>query len=186
MHQEISVLAEQAKRLVKELYGVLDAERGYTAQIADTAHAAHLNRKADQPVGEHAHAVNHEIHHHGVIGVLGAAQSSLDNGETGLHEHDQETRDQCPDKIDRNFVLPDLICHVGNGETFRLRGLIGDRVGDRYVGHRSGKRSIRIAGGALFSFRCLDALQIGVSNGNWGGGRRRWRGRGGRCLRAPE
>ena len=91
---------------------VLGVQGRRAAQVGHAADAAHLDREADQPVRQHADAVHHEIHHHGVIGVLGAAQARLDDGKPGLHEHDQEAADQCPGEVDGDLVLADLVCHI--------------------------------------------------------------------------
>ena len=45
----------------------------------------------------------------GVRGVFCAAQTGFDQRETGLHEHDEEARDECPDKVDRVQVVRDAI-----------------------------------------------------------------------------
>ena len=63
---------------------------GVPPRLATAPTPPFLDREADQPVGEHADAVHHEVHHHGVVGVLGAAQTGLDDREAGLHEHDEE------------------------------------------------------------------------------------------------
>ena len=126
------------------------AEHRRVAQIGYRADAAHLNREADQPVGQHADAVHHEVHHHGVVGVLRAAQTGLDDGESGLHEHDQEAGDQGPDEVDGDLVLADLIGDVADGEAFRLGGLVGDGIGDGNVGDGAGEAAVGIAVGASF------------------------------------
>ena len=92
----------------------LGVERRRAAEVGDRADAAHLNGEADQPVGEHADAVHHEVHHHGVVGVLGAAEPGFDDREAGLHEHDQEAADQRPDEVDGDPVLARPVHEVGD------------------------------------------------------------------------
>ena len=125
--QHDAVHAEQAEVLAEKLHGVLGAERRRAAQVGDRADAAFLYGKADQPVGEHAGAVHHEVHHHGVVGVLRAAQAGLDDGEPGLHEHDEEAGDQRPHEVDGDLVLADLVDDVGKRQALL-------RVADRDVG----------------------------------------------------
>ena len=88
---------------------LLVQRRGMPPRLAIGADAALLDRESDQPVGQHADAVHHEVHHHGVVGVLGAAQAGLDDGESGLHEHDQEAGDQRPHEVDGDLILADLV-----------------------------------------------------------------------------
>src|SRR5207247_16460 len=78
--------------------------------------AARVEGDGNQPGGDHPEAVHHEVHHHGVVGVLRPAEAGLDQGEAGLHEHDQEARDEGPDEVDRDPVLTDLVDDVGDRE----------------------------------------------------------------------
>ncbi len=54
------------------------------------ADAAHLKGKAADPVTEHSEAIDHEVHSHGVPGILGLGETGLNHGKTGLHKHNQE------------------------------------------------------------------------------------------------
>ena len=65
---------------------------GVPPSVATRADAAHLQGEAADPVAEHADRVDHEVHGHGVGGVLGAGEAGLHHREAGLHEHDQEAR----------------------------------------------------------------------------------------------
>ena len=114
LREEEPVLSEEAEGLAEQGDGVLGVQGRRSAQVADAADAAHLDAEADQPVGQHAHAVHHEVHHHGVVGVLGAAEARLHDGKAGLHEHDQEARNQGPDEVDRDLVLADLVHQVAD------------------------------------------------------------------------
>ena len=160
--------------------GGLGGQRRGAAQVTDSAYATHLNGKADQPVGQHAHAVHHEVHHHGVIGVLGAAEASFHDGETGLHEHDQEAGDQRPHEVDGDLVLPDLVDDVADREALGA-------VTYGHVAHGSRKRSARVAHGALVRRRGSHVLHV-VHRQHRGTGRRGWcgslRSGCGRCCRS--
>jgi len=59
-----------------------------------------------------------------VVGVLRPAQPGLDDGETGLHEHDEEAGDERPStKLIADLVLAHQVDDVGDRQAF-LR--IGD------------------------------------------------------------
>ena len=51
-----------------------------------------------------------------MVGVFDAAQTRLNHGEAGLHEHDQEARDQRPHKVDGDLVLAHLVGDVAQRE----------------------------------------------------------------------
>ena len=59
------------------------------------------------PVGDASHREIHEVLHDDVPGVLCPGESSLDEGETSLHEHHQNGRQYQPDLIDRVCYLAD-------------------------------------------------------------------------------
>ena len=83
-----------------------------SAQHGCSGSAAHLDSKSADPVGEQTEAVDHEVHHHGVVGVLGAAQSGFDDGEAGLHEHNQEAATRVQVKVDTDAILSGLIYQI--------------------------------------------------------------------------
>ncbi len=145
MGEEISALPPQAERLAKKGYHEFTAKDGRIAEIGNTADATFLNRKSDQPVGQHAYAIHHEVHHHSVVSVLGPAQTGLDDRKSRLHKHDQKAGDQCPDEIDGNLVLADLVGDIANGEALRLGGFVGDGVSNRNVRDITSKAAIRVA-----------------------------------------
>ena len=122
VHQKQAVLAPKTERLAEKRDGKFAEERRCYPRLATRADAAHLDGEADQPIGEHADAVHHEVHHHGVIGVLGAAEAGFDDGETRLHEHDQEARDQGPHEVDGDTVLPVWFSNILDGNALLAIG----------------------------------------------------------------
>jgi len=97
--EEETFSAPETPVVSHEVNGELVAERLCAAQHGHSGGAAHLNGEAAHPVGEQTKAIDHEVHHHDVVGVLGPAQSGFNNGKTGLHEHDQKPGDQGPGEI---------------------------------------------------------------------------------------
>ena len=61
-------------------------------------------------------------------GVLGAGEPGFNQGKTGLHEHDQEARDQRPHEVDGYAVLSG---HVGQLRCQRLFGAKRRDLSDR-------------------------------------------------------
>ena len=89
------------------------------AEGGNPAHAAHLNGKAAHPVAEDADAVDHEVHRHGMPGILRPGEPALGHGKPCLHEHDQKAADQHPNHIDRDPVMPDNVRQLC-GQRFTL------------------------------------------------------------------
>src|SRR6266700_2013923 len=52
------------------------------------ANAAELKGETCNEVPDHAKTVDHEIHTHGMTGVLGTTEPRFDEREAGLHKHD--------------------------------------------------------------------------------------------------
>ena len=173
VHQEQAVLAPQAEGLSEQGEAVFAAEHRRAAQGAQRSHAAHLNGEADQPVGQQTGAIDHEVHHHGVVGVLGPAQARFDRREPGLHEHDQEAGDQGPHEVDGDPVLADLVQSVLDGDALLA-------VGYHDVGHVTGERPVRIALGAGVGTRGGRVLDVLVRDHYRS---RRGRRSGSRCRR---
>ena len=83
--------------------------------------------------------VDHEVHAHGVRGVLRAGEAGLDHREAGLHEHDEEAADQRPHEVDGDLVVADGVHDLGER---RVRGVLdGDVLGG------AGRGAGRIADG---------------------------------------
>src|SRR4051812_27081470 len=101
--------APQAPGLTEEADRVLGVKCACTAERTHAADPTHLDRKSAYPVSEQAEAVDHEIHHHGVIGILRATKAGFNDCKPGLHEHDQKSSDQCPNEVDRDSVLTNLV-----------------------------------------------------------------------------
>ena len=137
MRQEKCALAKEAEGFAEQRDDEFFAQHGHVPKIRHAADAAHLDGESDQPVGQHSDAINHEVHHHGVVGVLGAAQPGFHDRESRLHEHDQEASDQRPHKVDGDLVLSDLVGKVADGKPLGLGGLIGDGIGNGYIGNSS-------------------------------------------------
>src|SRR5215470_9758667 len=131
--------APQPKTLAKQVDREFTAKTG-TAAAERTVRpsATHLDREAAYPIRKEPEAIDHEVHHHCVVGILRATQSGLHNGETRLHKHDQKARDQRPDEVDRNSILTRLIDDVCQRET-----LFG--IGCYNITDSSGFRASRIA-----------------------------------------
>ena len=151
------MLSEEAPVLAEQMNGELAIERCRAAEVRDRSHAAFLYRKPDCPVGEHADAVDHEVHHHGVVGVLRTAEPRFDDREAGLHEHDEEPRDERPHEVGRDQVAADRADDVLNREAFL-------RVGHRNVRGRAGQRTARVAGRLVGRVWRRDVLDVGVSD----------------------
>ena len=79
----------------------------------------------------------------------------LDDGEAGLHEHDEEAGDERPDEVDRDLVLADEADHVADREADL-------RVADGDVADRAGERAGRVAQGAVLGLGRRHALDISV------------------------
>ena len=52
------------------------------------------------------------------LAFLARHKSGFNDGEPGLHEHDQETCDQRPGEVDTNAVLAYLIYEIGQRDAF--------------------------------------------------------------------
>ena len=70
------------------------------------------------------------------LAFLARQRPGLDDGEAGLHEHDEEAGDQRPDEVDGDLVLADLVDEVGDRQTLF-------RVGHGDVGRVAGQRCRR-------------------------------------------
>ena len=138
--------AAQADRehLVKRLES---AEVGHP----DGAQAAEGEPEADEEEAHDADGVDHEVHAHRVHRVLGPGEARLDQREAGLHEHDQEARDEQPREVDAEPVLVDEVGQLGRVRLLRGGGgivalLDGPRRQPVEVGPAGGGRARRIAG----------------------------------------
>ena len=119
--------------------GQFVVQAGVAAQRAGTGrpNAAEHEGEAADVEAEHAQRIDHEVHGHGVRGVLGAAQAGFHQREAGLHEHDQEAGDQRPHEVDRDAVVADGVRQL-HGQRLRLglRGVIVERLLGVVVGGR--------------------------------------------------
>src|SRR5262245_18862458 len=103
--------------MAHEGYGVLRVERVRPAQHRRPGRTAHLDCETAYPVRKEAEAINHEIHHHRVIGVLGATETCFDDRKAGLHEHHKEAAHQRPCEVDPDTILPNLIDDISQGQS---------------------------------------------------------------------
>jgi hypothetical protein len=116
--------AEKAEILAEQVYGeFVRQECGPAAEARHAADAAHLEREAADPIPEHAERIDHEVHGHGVPGVLCLGEARLNHGEPGLHEHDQETRHEGPDDVDSDAVVAHDIRKFRRERFFRTQVL---------------------------------------------------------------
>src|SRR5262249_3527771 len=77
--------------------------RGREAMRADDAVAvAECDPEADEPVDERADPEDENVLAGDGRGVLHPRQARLEEGEAGLHEHDQHCRDDDPDRVGRD------------------------------------------------------------------------------------
>src|SRR5882757_3496133 len=150
-------------------------QRLEATKIAVARSSAHLDCESDQPVGEQAAGVHEEIHHVRVIGVFHPAQARLDHGKTCLHEHDEKAAYECPNEVDGDLVLPNLVSNIGNRNA-SLWVCCGDVIDG------SSKGTSRISLGQICRSGSLACgiLQLGVCRGScdWsrcGSGSRRCR-----------
>ena len=150
-------MTEDAEGLAEERDDMFGVQRRGTTEIRDRADTPHLNRKTNQPICKHADAVDHEIHHHGMVGILGPTQAGLHNGKPRLHEHDKKPCDERPNEIDGDFILAYLIYQVSNRRSFF-------RVGHRDVACCAGERTVRVAFGPGVSTWHRSASDIGIGD----------------------
>ena len=103
------------------------------------------------------------------LAFFARAQPGFDDGEAGLHEHDEEARDQRPHEVDRDLVLADLTHDVADRQPLL-------HVPDRDVRRVARDRSTGVAFGFVRRRRRRDVLDVGVHNRRWccrwSGGRR--------------
>ena len=135
--QEEALHAEEAEGVAEETDGELAIERCGAAKHAQSTDAAHLQRVAADPVPEHAYRVDHEVHRHGVRGILRAREAGLHHREPALHEHHEEASEQRPHEIDGDLVVTDGLHHL------RQRWILG--VLDCHVSGSAGRGPRRIA-----------------------------------------
>ena len=147
--EEESLGPPKAPVVSQQVNSELMAERIDATQHGRAGSSAHLDGISAHPVGEQTEAIDHEVHHHGVVAVLGAAQSGFNDGETGLHEHDEKSGDQCPYKIDRNAILARLVHQIHQSE--RLGG-----VSVNHIVRGSGLGAAGIACGLIVGRRSTD------------------------------
>ena len=140
--QEEARRAENPELVAADVDGHLVGEHLRPAEAGHAADAAHLEGEAADPVTEHADAVDHEVHGHGVACVFGAGESGLGQGEAGLHEHDQEAADQRPDHVDGDAVVADHVGQLGG------QGFLFGQGRHVFLGGRAGRRADDVGRGA--------------------------------------
>jgi len=102
-----------------------------------------------------------------VVGVLRPAQPGFNDGEPGLHEHDEEPGNERPHEVDGNTVLPRLIDRIRKRDS--LGGVSGHDIVDR-----AGLSPPGVALGQIVSGRGLG--RFGIQRQVHLGPRRRGRG----------
>ena len=80
------------------------------------------------------------------LAFFARARPGLDDGEAGLHEHDEEAGDQRPDEVDGDQVLADRVDDVVDRQALL-------HVADRDVADGAGDGAGRIALGLVLGFR---------------------------------
>ena len=128
--EEHAALSAEAPIGAEEIQHMFADQRLQAAQVTVSGRAAHLDAEADDPVSEQAARVHEEVHHVGVVGILHSAQTSFNHRESGLHEHDQEARDQGPGEVDADLVLTNLVGYIG--QRYSDFGVGRGHVIDRY------------------------------------------------------
>ena len=132
--------------LAEQIDGHFVVEIGHHAQVRDLAHPAEHKGKPADPETQHADGVNHDIHAHGMHGVLGPGKARLHQREAQLHEHDQVAGDQGPDNVNGDLVVAHRV------RDFRQDGFprfLGSDILDR-----PGNRTARIVVGAAAAAGC--------------------------------
>src|SRR5579875_3704820 len=75
LRQKETVRAKEAPGFPKKVDTEFSTQRSGASEIADGTHSAHLERETAHPIGKQAESINHKVHHHSVVRVLGAAQA---------------------------------------------------------------------------------------------------------------
>ena len=103
--------------------------------------------------------------------VLGAAQARFHQGESGLHEHDQEPRDQGPHEVDRDAVMPDRISELHRqGLDFQLSDVVGICLLIVVIGLNL-RRVLQVVGAQFRRRRRDETARGGLGIGSHSGGR---------------
>ena len=113
-------------------------------------------RESADPEPEHAEAVDHEVHRHGVRRILRPAQARLHEREAGLHEHDEEPGDQRPDEVDRVDAVGRRLRHRVDSHCEDPFVVALSRIGLRVAGDRIGGRR-RLESARLVRYRIWKA-----------------------------
>ena len=110
---------EQPEILTEKSNGRFTVEKSRSAgKTGHAADAAHLEGKSTDPVAEHAYAIDHEIHGHGVARISCARETRFGHGEPRLHEHDEKPGHESPHHVDGDTVVADHVCE------FRRKGFV--------------------------------------------------------------
>ena len=162
--QEEAARPENSPRLAKQRKGVLGIQGHRATQRSSWSDATHLQSEPAHPERKQPETIDHEVHHHGVIRILRAAQSCFHDGKPGLHEHNEEAGNKGPHEVDGNPVLPNLIYRIGQGQPLV-------RVRDHDIVHGPGLRSAGVTLGQIIGRRRLRRLYV---QGRIHGRTRRW------------
>src|SRR5690348_7658240 len=98
-------------------------DRRREAVRADDAVAvAERNSEADKPVDERADSEDEDVLAGDMRGVLHSRQARLEEGEAGLHEHDEDRRDDDPDRVgrDQEVRIAHLVSTASSDRPVRL------------------------------------------------------------------
>ncbi len=104
--QEVPSVTEDSKWLAENGPSNFIAEARITTQCRQSTQPAEHEGETANVKAQHAERIDHEIHGHGVVHVFGAGHARFHHGEPGLHEHDEEARDQGPHDVDGHSVMP--------------------------------------------------------------------------------
>jgi hypothetical protein len=116
-------LAEPVERLLADR-GQLGHRREESVRADQRAAVSEGEPVADRPVDERADPEDEDVLARDVSGVLHAGQARLQEGEAGLHEHDQDGGDDDPDRAGRDQEVVVLGAHFDT--TFRRRGAMDE------------------------------------------------------------
>ncbi len=124
--QEEALRADEAEGFPEQVHRQFLVQAVEPSQGPHGPESAEHDRVSADVEAQHAQGIDQEIHGHGMSRVLGAGQPRFHHRETGLHEHDEEPRNEQPNHVDGNPVL-----------AYRRRK----------IGHRRGRGKPGIGGG---------------------------------------
>ena len=92
--------------------------RGQRRQGSHARSAAHLDGESAYPVSEQTEAVHHEVHHHGVVGVLGRHRPVSTMAKPACMNMTRKPVTRVQVKLMRDPVLSRLVHQIYQGESF--------------------------------------------------------------------